>query len=107
MELKKRIYNKRNIKDKIGTDDIDIKQSNRTQDEIRLYNRLYYTYVLRHSPYYKHYAKEYHKRNREIYKYKYKEDTLEKMNKMRKIKIVQLRVKIEFPTGANKFIIEI
>ena len=79
----------------------------RTKEDIRLYNRLYYTYVLRHSPYYKHYAKEYHKRNREIYKYKYKEDTLEKMNKMRKIKIVQLRVKIEFPTGANKFIIEI
>ena len=45
MELKKRIYNRRNIKEKIGTVDIDIKQSNRTQDEIRLYNRLYYTYV--------------------------------------------------------------
>ena len=99
MELKKRIYNRRNIKEKIGTVDIDIKQSNRTQDEIRLFNRLYYTYVLRHSPYYKHYAKEYHTRNREIYKYKYKEDQLEKVNKMRKIKIVQLRVKIEFPMG--------
>ena len=107
MELKKRVYNRRKIKEKIGVDDIDIKQSKRTQDEIKLYNRLYYTYVLRHSPYYKNYAKKYHTRNREIYKYKYKEDTLEKMNKMRKIKIVQLRVKIEFPTGKNKFIIEI
>ena len=64
MELKKRIYNRRNIKEKIRTEDIDIKQSNRTQEEIRLYNRLYYTYVLRHLPYYKHYTKEYHKRNR-------------------------------------------
>jgi len=107
MELKKRVYNRRKIKEKIGVDDIDIKQSNRTQDEIRLYNRLYYAYVLRHSPYYKHYAKEYHKRNKEVYKYKYKQETLENMNKMRKIKIVELRVKIEFPTEENKFIVEI
>jgi hypothetical protein len=107
MELKKRVYNRRQIKEKIGVDDIDIKQSNRTQDEIRLYNRLYYAYVLRHSPYYKHYAKEYHKRNREVYKYKYKQETLENINKMRKIKIVELRVKIEFPTEENKFIVEI
>jgi hypothetical protein len=48
MELKKRMYNRRNNKEKIGVDDIDIKQSNRKQDEIRLYNRLYYAYVLRH-----------------------------------------------------------
>ena len=29
------------------------------------------------------------------------------MNKMRKINIVELRVKIEFPTEENKFIVEI
>ena len=107
MELNKRIYNKRNIKEKIGVDDIEIKQSNRTQDEVRLYNRLYYAYVLRHSQDYKHYTKEYHTRNREVYKYKYKQETLEIMNKKREIKIVQLRVKIEFPTEQKKFILEI
>ena len=107
MELNKRNYNKRNIKEKIGVTDIDIKQNNRTQDEVRLYNRLYYAYVLRHSQDYKHYTKEYHTRNREVYKYKYKQETLENMNKMRKIKIVELRVKIEFSTEENKFIVEI
>ena len=107
MELNKRNYNKRNIKEKIGVTDIDIKQNNRTQDEVRLYNRLYYAYVLRHSQDYKHYTKEYHSRNKEVYKYKYKKETLEIVNKKREIKIVQLRVKIEFPTEQNKFIIEI
>ena len=68
---------------------------------------MYYAYVLRHSPYYKHNAKEYHKRNREVYIYRYQQETLANMNKMRKIKIVELRVKIEFPTEENKFIVEI
>ena len=109
MELNKRIYNKRNITEKIGVTDINIKQNNRTQDEVRLYNRLYYAYVLRHSQDYKHYTKEYHTRNREAYKYKYKhkQGILENMNKTPKIKIVELRVKIEYPTEENKFIVEI
>ena len=68
---------------------------------------MYYAYVLRYSQDYKHYTKEYHSRNKEVYKYKYKKETLEIMNKKREIKKVQLRVKIEFPTEENKFIIEI
>ena len=106
MELKKRVYNRRKFND-LNINDIDIEKVNRTQDEVRLYNRLYYAYVLRKSSYYKHYTKEYHKRNKELYKYKYKEATVDSMNKKREIKIVQLRVKIEFPTEQNKFILEI
>ena len=107
MELKKRLYNRRKLKE-ITKDDIDkYKKVNRTQDEIRLYNRLYYSYVKRHSEYYQHYAKEYHSKNKELYKYKYKAATIESMNKERQIKIVQQRVKIEFPTEDNKFILEI
>jgi hypothetical protein len=44
--------------------------------------------------YYQHYAKEYHSKNKEFYKYKYKLETLESMNKKRDIKIIQQRVKI-------------
>ena len=106
MELKKRVYMRRKFND-LDINDNNTEKVNRTEDEIRLYNRLYYAYVLRHSQDYKHYTKEYHTRNREVYKYKYKQETLEIMNKKREIKIVQLRVKIEFPTEQNKFIIEI
>jgi hypothetical protein len=107
MELKKRLYNRRKLKE-ITKDDIGkYKKVNRTQDEIRLYNRLYYYYVKRHSEYYQHYAKEYHSKNKELYKYKYKAATIESMNKERQIKIVQQRVKIEFPTEDKKFILEI
>ena len=106
MELKKRVYMRRKFND-LNINDNNTEKVNRTQDEIRLYNRLYYAYVLRHSQDYKHYTKEYHTRNREVYKYKYKKETLETMNKKREIKIVQLRVKIEFPTEENKFIVEI
>ena len=106
MELKKRVYMRRKFND-LDINDNNTEKVNRTQDEVRLYNRLYYAYVLRHSQDYKHYTKEYHTRNREVYKYKYKQETLEIMNKKTEIKIVQLRVKIEFPTEQNKFIIEI
>ena len=106
MDLKKRVYMRRKFND-LNINDNNTEKVNRTQDEVRLYNRLYYAYVLRHSQDYKHYTKEYHTRNREVYKYKYKQETLENMNKMRKIKIVELRVKIEFPSEENKFIVEI
>ena len=109
MELKKRLYNRRKFKElkKDNIDNYDNKKVVRTQDEIRLYNRLYYSYVKRHSEYYQHYAKEYHSKNKELYKYKYKAATIESMNKKRQIKIVQQRVKIEFPTEDKKFILEI
>lgn len=109
MELKKRLYKRRKFKElkNDNNDKYELKKNNRTQDEIRLYNRLYYSYVKRHSEYYQHYAKEYHAKNKELYKYKYKAATLESMNKKRHIKIVQQRVKIEFPTEDNKFILEI
>ena len=41
MELKKRVYNRRKFND-LNMNDIDIEKVNRTQDEVRLYNRLYY-----------------------------------------------------------------
>ncbi len=62
MELKKRLYNRRKFKElkKDNINNYENKKVNRTQDEIRLYNRLYYSYVKRHCEYYQHYAKEYH-----------------------------------------------
>ena len=42
--------------------------------------------MLRHSEYYQHYAKEYHSKNKELYKYKYKAATIECMNKKDKLK---------------------
>jgi hypothetical protein len=107
MELKKRLYMRRKINEMTPDNTLKYKKQNRTQDEIRLYNRLYYALVLRNSAYYKHYAKEYHSKHKDVYKYKYKQATIENMNNKRKIKIVQMRVKIEEPTEENKFIIEI
>ena len=107
MELKKRLYVRRKINELTPDSIINYPKRNRTQDEIRLYNRLYYALVKRNSAYYKHYAKEYHSKHKDVYKYKYKQATIESMNNKRKIKIVQMRVKIEEPTEENKFIIEI
>ena len=107
MELKKRLYMKRQINEMTPDKIINYPKRNRTQDEIRLYNRLYYALVKRNSAYYKHYAKEYHAKHKDVYKYKYKQATIESINNKRNIKIVQMRVKIEEPTEENKFIIEI
>ena len=98
---------KRQINEMTPDKIINYPKRNRTQDEIRLYNRLYYALVKRNSAYYKHYAKEYHAKHKDVYKYKYKQPTIESMNNKRQIKIVQMRVKIEEPTEENKFIIEI
>ena len=56
MELKKRVYMRRKFND-LDINDNNTEKVNRTQDEVRLYNRLYYAYVLRHSQDYKHYTK--------------------------------------------------
>ena len=51
----------------------------RTKEDIRLYNRLYYTHVRKNDEYYQHYFKKYHS-------FKYYEK--------RVIKIIQQQVKI-------------
>ena len=51
----------------------------RTKEDIRLYNRLYYTHVRKNDEYYQHYVKKYHS-------YKYYEKRI--------IKIIQQQVKI-------------
>jgi len=66
----------------------------RTKEDIKIYNRLYYTYVRKHDKYYQHYVKEYHSNNKGFYQYKYYLRTMESMNKKREIKIIQQRVKI-------------
>ena len=55
----------------MNNQDIQNIKCKRTKEDIRLYNRLYYTYVRKNDKYYQHYVKEYHSDNKDFYKYKY------------------------------------
>ena len=78
----------------MNNQDIQNIKVKRTEEDIRLYNRLYYKYVRKNDMYYQHYTKEYHANNKDFYKYKYQLKNIESINKKREIKVSKQRVKI-------------